>query len=292
MIYQTSNSILRIKNPSQKEFLELWKQYQPFLIDGVAEHWNACKNWSHDYLLKTCGNNTIPVEFHNQNFLDGSNYVLKDNYDWQDMKFEEYIDIISDSKKENELEYYMAQLDFEKHFPELIGDINYPEYFSRKPSINFWFGFSGKKFASVSTLHFDPEHNLFVQIRGRKRILLFPPSNYLSFYPPLENSGSHAHFSKVNPINPNLELYPKFPWQEKREVILQSGEMLYIPPLWWHHVTAIEENISLSFWYSLKIQDFFKQKGILSTALNILPHYTRHSISSLATLTSIIKSIL
>ncbi|MBW4447043.1 MAG: cupin-like domain-containing protein [Spirirestis rafaelensis WJT71-NPBG6] len=287
---QASNSILRINTPTKEEFLNIWRQYQPFLIEGVAENWNACKNWSNDYLLKVCGNNTIPVEFHSTIFLNNYNYVKEDNYDRKKIKLKEYVDIISGNKKDDDLEYYMAQIELEKFFPELIRDIDYPEYLDRKALISFWFGSPGKAFASVSTLHFDQEQNVFVQIRGRKRILLFPPSNYLSFYPPVGERGSHAHFSKVNPINPNFELFPKFPWHEKIEVILKAGEMLYIPPFWWHHVTAIDENISLSFWYDLKIQDFLRQKRILSTALNILPHYTRHSISSLTKLRSIIKS--
>ncbi|MDZ8135359.1 MAG: cupin-like domain-containing protein [Nostoc sp. DedQUE04] len=284
-----SNSILRIKNPSKKEFVELWKQYQPFLIEGVAEYWDASKKWSNDYLLKQSGNNIIPVEFFTKTYLDNYNYVLHETYNNnKKMKLKEYIDILSE---ENDLQYYMNEVYLEKYFPELTGDINYPEYFSIKPSIVLWFGSFGK----TTTLHFDEIHNIFAQIRGRKRVILFPPSNYLSFYPPLGESGSYPHFSKINPLIPNLELFPKFPWQDKIEVILNAGEMLYIPPLWWHHVTGVDENISLSFWYDVKIKDFFQQKRFLSTTLNILPHLIRHSIrnsnSSLSVLKSIIQSI-
>ncbi|MEH2262948.1 cupin-like domain-containing protein [Nostoc sp.] len=289
MSLQTSNSLLRIKNPSHKEFLELCKEYQPFLIDGVAEHWNACKNWSNDYLLKICENNIIPVEFSPKSYLENYEYVLEKTYDSEEMKLNDYVEIITKNKKETNFnfEYYMAQVNFEKYFPQLTGDINSPEYFTIKPLINFWFGSPGR----TSTLHFDFEHNIFTQIRGRKRILIFPPFNYLSLYPPLRESGAHAHFSKVDPINLDLKLFPKFPWQDKIEVVLKAGEMLYIPPIWWHHITALDENISLSFWYNVKIQDILKQKRFLSTVLNILPHYILHSTSSLTRLKSILQSI-
>ncbi|MHC5853060.1 cupin-like domain-containing protein [Nostoc sp.] len=287
MAVKTSDSILRIKNPNKKEFVELWKQYQPFLIEGVAEYWNGYKNWSNDYLLEKCGNNIVPVSFFTKNYLNNSNYVLhENNNNNKEMKLKDYLDIISENKK-IDLEYYMRDVDFVKYFPELTSDINYPDYFSIKPSIFFWFGSLGK----TTTLHFDQLHNILVQIRGKKRILLFSPSNYLSFYPPLRESGAYGNFSKVNPITPNLELFPKFPWKDQIEVILQAGEMLYIPPLWWHHVTGIDQNISLSCWYDVKIKDFFRQKRLFSTTLNILPHYTRHSISSLSILKDLFKAL-
>lgn len=291
MTVQNSNSILRIKNPSKKEFVELWKQYQPFLIEGVAEYWNGCQNWSNDYLLKKCGHKIIPVSFFTKKYLDNSNYVLHETYNnKEEMKLKDYVDIISENKKEIDLKY-MSEVDFEKYLPELTSDINYPEYFSTKPFIFFWLGSFGK----TTTLHFDQAHNIFAQIRGRKRIILYSPSNYLSFYPPLGESGTYANFSKVNPITPNLELFPKFPLQDKIEIIIKAGEMLYIPPLWWHHVTGIDENISLSFWYDIKIKDFFEQKRFFSTTLNILPNLIRHSIrhsnSSLSVLKSLIQSI-
>jgi hypothetical protein len=33
------------------------------------------------------------------------------------------------------------------------------------------------------------------------------------------------------------------------EVVLQPGDLLYIPPLWWHHVTAIADvSLSVNVW--------------------------------------------
>lgn len=31
---------------------------------------------------------------------------------------------------------------------------------------------------------------------------------------------------------------------------LGPGEMLYIPPNWWHHVTALTPSFSVSFWWT------------------------------------------
>ncbi|MDZ8084251.1 MAG: cupin-like domain-containing protein [Nostoc sp. DedQUE12b] len=281
---QSNKSILKIKNPSTEKFLDIWKQYQPFLIEDVAEHWDACHKWSNDYLIEHCGNKVVYIWFFQKNFLyDYKKFAYdNDSYYIKEMQYKEYVKDIEERANGNnndDIGCYSNEIDFEDRFPELVGDVTYPKYLDRKPWVNLWHGFSNKNFTSASTLHFDRVHNIYAQIRGRKRFLLFPPSNYLSFYPPLNESSGIGHNSKVNPDLLQLELFPKFPWQQRIEVILQPGEILYIPPFWWHHVTAIDENISLSFWYDLKIQDFFKQKNMLQVVLNIAPPYLRHVIS-------------
>lgn len=281
MKLQENHSIKRIHNPSQSEFLELWKQYQPFIINGVAENWNAYQKWANNYLVEVCGNNTVPVETYGQDFFEDYNYACQDYCHTKEMKFKEYIDVINGNNKDNHLSYYLAQVDFNKKFPQLNKDIVYPEYLSRKAKIVYlFFGFANKTSASSTCLHFDDAHNIFVQIRGRKRLLLFPPTDYLSFYPPLEDNKYSPTCSKVNPNNSDLESFPKFPWQEKKEVILEAGEILYIPPLWWHHVTAIDENISLTFWYPVNIKDFFSQKELFSVVRQIAPRVIPRLISS------------
>ncbi|MDZ8264149.1 cupin-like domain-containing protein [Nostoc sp. ChiQUE01b] len=301
MKVQASESISKIKSPSTKQFLDIWKQYKPFLIEDVAEHWDACNNWSNDYLINHCGNNMVSVRFYTKNFFnDYQNFACEGgDYDTleKEMKYQEYIkDYLENRVNKNKNNYdflgcYLPQAYFEERFPEIVGDVTYPEYLNRKPVVFLWQGFSSKNFSSTTNLHFDGFHNIFVQIRGRKRILLFPPSNYLSFYPPLENSVGIPEFSKVNPDVLNLELFPKFPWEEKIEVILQPGEMLYIPPFWWHYVTAVDENISLSFFYDIKIRDIFRQKNMLSTILNIAPHFLYHAVSSRRTLMNFMSFI-
>ncbi|MFN6479647.1 cupin-like domain-containing protein [Nostoc sp. DedQUE07] len=286
MQIQANESILKIKSPSTKQFSELLKQYHPFIIKDVAQYWDACNNWTNDYLIKKCGNNLVPVRFFKKDFWqDYKNFAYEDGYETpKEMKLEEYInnhieDRVSKNNNIHSLECYLNQAYFEERFPEIIGDITYPEYFNRKAFVMLWFGLSSKSFSSNSPLHFDLSHNLFAQIRGRKRVLLFPPSNYLSFYPPLEARSGAAYDSKVNPDLLNLELFPKFPWQEKIEFVLQPGEILYLPPFWWHRMTAVDDNISLSFWYDVKIQDFFWQKNMLSVFLKTAPYYLYHSIS-------------
>ena len=45
------------------------------------------------------------------------------------------------------------------------------------------------------------------------------------------------------------EMYPKFGTADAREAVVNAGEMLYIPSYWWHHISSLEETVSLTFWF-------------------------------------------
>ncbi|OKH43165.1 hypothetical protein NIES2101_31185 [Calothrix sp. HK-06] len=277
----TTNSIIRLYKPTKQEFLSQVKQGKPFLINGVADQWNAYKNWSNDYLVNVCGDNLVPVETYAKNFSQNYNYACLDNYHRKPMPFKKYLDVVNGNYNDDNYSYYMAQVDFPKYFPELVKDIVYPEYFQKKPKVTYlFFGFSNQKSTSTSYLHFDEVHNIFVQIRGQKRFLLYPPSNYLSFYPFLEDNRQTSTMSKVNPDKANMESFPNFPWQDKIEIILEAGDILYLPPFWWHHVTSVSENISLTFWYPPSVKDFFTQTGFFSSFCQMAPHVLPRMLTS------------
>ena len=113
----------------------------------------------------------------------------------------------------------------------------------------------------VTPTHFDLCHGFLTQIRGRKRVLLVPPEHTRSMY--------RADPSGVNPNSSPVDLalfvtglegekrfseaenkradaerarFPKtrVALGEIREVTLEPGDTLYIPPFWWHHVVTLE----------------------------------------------------
>lgn len=44
--------------------------------------------------------------------------------------------------------------------------------------------------------------------------------------------------------------FPKISDLEFVDCILEEGEMLYIPPKWWHYVRSLTTSFSVSFWWS------------------------------------------
>lgn len=55
---------------------------------------------------------------------------------------------------------------------------------------------------------------------------------------------------KVDLDNIDEEEFPKVVDLEFMDCILEEGEMLYIPPKWWHYVRSLTTSFSVSFWWS------------------------------------------
>lgn len=72
--------------------------------------------------------------------------------------------------------------------------------------------------------------NVLCQIRGQRRLLLFPPDDIQSLHIPAGTSSSTIDiFERVG-----LDSPLSIPGTSPQEAILQPGEILFIPPLWSH----------------------------------------------------------
>jgi len=94
--------------------------------------------------------------------------------------------------------------------------------------------------------HFDSDHNLFVQLLGTKRWYLYPPGAgpQLCPYPRL-----HPLWHKASYLfqEPDVSLCPAAADAGPPMVVeLQPGDVLYVPPFWWHHVLSITSSMSLT----------------------------------------------
>ncbi|XP_054003851.1 bifunctional peptidase and arginyl-hydroxylase JMJD5 [Hylaeus anthracinus] len=229
--------------PSMELFYrEIFMPKVPALLKGCIKHWKALERWQDlNYLSSIAGNRTVPIEI-------GSRYT---NDDWtqQLLSFSEFLQkhIL---EKRNEVGY-LAQHQLFEQIPELKDDFMVPEYCSftdndevESPDINAWFGPSG----TVSPLHFDPKNNLLCQVFGYKRIILYHPKDSPNLYP--YDTRLLNNTAQVDPMNPNYNTWPNFIKAKGLVGYLKPGEMLYIPPTWWHHVTSLTPSFSISFWWA------------------------------------------
>ena len=55
---------------------------------------------------------------------------------------------------------------------------------------------------------------------------------------------------QVDLDNIDYQEFPKVEGLDFIDCVLEEGEMLYIPPKWWHYVRSLSTSFSVSFWWS------------------------------------------
>jgi len=108
-----------------------------------------------------------------------------------------------------------------------------------------WCGIGG----TLYHCHYDLQPNLFVQLTGRKRFLIFPPEDWPHLYPfPVHHDLDRR--SKVDFDAPDNDMHPLWQGAHGHLVELGPGDALYIPPYWWHQVQSLTpETTSLAVWF-------------------------------------------
>ncbi|TKY67433.1 putative lysine-specific demethylase JMJD5 [Spatholobus suberectus] len=213
----------------------------PVIISDCMAHWPAKTKWNNeDYLLRVAGDRTVPVEV-------GKNYLCAE---WKQelITFSEFLQRIKSSGCSPGGPTYLAQHPLFDQINELRKDIFIPDYCfaggGELRSLNSWFGPAG----TVTPLHHDPHHNILAQVVGKKYIRLYSSSLSEELFP---YSGTMlSNSSQVDLDDIDERKFPKVQDLEFVDCILEEGEMLYIPPKWWHYVRSLTTSFSVSFWWS------------------------------------------
>lgn len=230
--------------PSMETFYKkMFMPKVPAVLEDCIKHWRALRQWRHlNYLIKIAGSRTVPVEI-------GSRYT-DDDWTQKLLNFSEFLQKYVLSKRNRV--GYLAQHQLFDQIPELKNDFTVPEYCNftdnddnvEQPDVNAWFGPSG----TVSPLHFDPKNNFLCQVVGYKRIILYHPDDTPNLYP--YDTRLLNNTAQVDPLNPDYEKWPDFKKIKGHVAYLKPGDILYIPPKWWHHVTSLTASFSISFWWN------------------------------------------
>lgn len=101
--------------------------------------------------------------------------------------------------------------------------------------------------------HVDEWNNVACAVAGSRRFTLFPPEQVANLYiGPLDFAPTGAAMSMVSLRDPDFTRYPKFrdALAAAQVAVLQAGDCLFIPPLWWHHVESLEPfNVLVNYWW-------------------------------------------
>jgi hypothetical protein len=260
-LYNTTNPIQRVNISSlrPKIFFERYqKTGTPVVITGLLE--NEC-DWSIEYLCEKFGNQ----EFVFRN--NGHERYNQDKRQWisigsgvtsQSMPFTEYADMLrSHYAHKHNITLRTRSLKntplADTHSLKVIGErlgLTQPASY-----LNIFVSPGGHN----SVLHYDSMDGTLMQMHGAKKVLLFPASQTYNLYPfpaytHLKNGLKlRCWFSQVYPEKPDFLSFPKLKeaLKNKREVILNQGETLYIPSGWWHEIIALGDEMVCSvnrFW--------------------------------------------
>lgn len=215
------------------------------LKNTVADKWRARKSWKPSYLKKKI--KRLGGIYENENRWFGPYYDMRrplvnltqpvNSYETNmSMTGSELFERIL-SQDGNKFVYFSGEI--ERLGNWAINDITpFDELLVLNPhssSVNVWIG----QPHVIAHCHYDGYHNMYVQLYGKKKFTLFQPSQWSNLYPYPFLHPSHAQ-SQVNLSDADMERFPRVQQARAVEVVLVPGDVLYMPPLWFHHVEALE----------------------------------------------------
>lgn len=236
-VWTPIDSVDRRSNLSYDEFVREYASVgKPVIITDAMKDWKASTKWTLDFFRSEYGSITSLVR-------DVSNGTHGENPP-VDMTVAEYLDRMTAGDCDKFL--YLRSWHISST-PELYEDYKVPVYFPdwlkllpqkllNKYGLDFTSLFIGAKDTSIG-LHSDilDTPGWVVLISGRKKIVLFTP-----------DQEDFLYGGQVNVFNPNLQKFPLYVNTMPVEVNLEPGEILYIPPRWFHQVKNLENSISLN----------------------------------------------
>ena len=244
---------------SEETLRDAFVRSVPTIFEDAAAAWPARTKWTRDYIASALADVGIPRQGGGQ------------------MRFQEFLDFAAPPDGVAIVEkrdLYPAVLKiFDAVVPELAtagvlrDDIVVPELIAKDTIASIVLWITG---AQRNPLHTDLNGcaNLNYSILGEKTAMLFHPSEAQFLYPTSvimteEQSGQQslidrgaancfAELPRELDDPSRLEAFPLFERGTRWEGTWEEGEMLYIPPSWWHwihSVAPLNVNVTIWFWF-------------------------------------------
>ena len=202
----------------------------PFVITGVVGRW-PLSGMTPDHLRAHYGH--LPVRARIGDYVGTA---FAPDRAMQDMTLRAYLDLTAPATPD--LPPYVGNLELR----ELNRLCHWPSYFDKMGPPRFWIGPA----RTVTPLHSDYDDNIFAQLWGSKRIFLAPPHHDAFLY--TKEANPVLFGSPVDPEAPDFDRFPLARQAALVEVIVEPGDMLYVPAGWYHQVRALSFSLSANRW--------------------------------------------
>ncbi len=246
--------IPRVQNLSKKEFLnEYVAKRKPVVMTGLMDGWEMNRWQDLDVLREKIGGQMVRPR------IKGGRELLANT---PAMSFSDFLDQAPEKDLYLTLALlmrpsyasfnrYLMRQSYPAYLPELAEDFKIP-FINRKDiwEVNLWVGPGN----SETPIHRDQMENLYFQIRGQKRFLLFPSANNPGFDEDARDENGNIAY-------------------EGYELLINPGEAFYFPSFWHHRVFGDPKwGISCNMWFLRTWQDLVG--FVHNTPLEELPQET------------------
>jgi hypothetical protein len=217
--------------------------------EAAAQH-QAVRNWTLEYLEKNIGQAVVTVGQYGRGRHDYTDSVRRE------VRFAEFAARFSDQAHDRE--WYLFNHDScvfwtAGHDPTiktappnpglacLAAEFQVPSFIAANDCVYASLILGGTE--NATKLHFDfgGEAKVLIQVRGRKRVLLFPPEQARNLY--LHSAFTEAHTGHIcaaDPWEPDYDRFPRLRLARGFEVTLSPGDVLYWPSFWFHDVSNLD----------------------------------------------------
>lgn len=236
-------AVPKLSGASGDEFSRRFlKTSRPVVIAGGASEWPAAA-WTPEMLRSKAGDSMVLTHRSDSIYFGLDEVSGGPKYREQEMTLDRFVSLALDPPDDG-LRYYLQRASIPDRLPALLPDLKMPEGVdpAKIYLMNLWFG-PGE---NVTRLHYDVPNNFLVHFYGRKRITLFAPRDTARLYPFRSKA---YNMSQVNIDEPDEVRFPKLADAQPYHVEIGPGDMLYIPPFWWHQVYSLELAISANYWW-------------------------------------------
>ena len=224
------------------QFLERhYAANRPVVLTGEMVGWPALSRWKPDYLKAKVGSTTI--EYQGGRATDPRFERDKDAHRRR-APFDAFIDMIAQPGAGNDA--YMTAYNSgqnQEALQVLHEDLGFLHKFlspdPAQPQGMMWIGPAG----TLTPLHHDLTNNFIAQIVGRKRFKLLPASEAGKVY-----NDEHVFSSLPDLEGPiDAHRFPRLAGARMVEVVLEPGEILFVPLAWWHQVRALDFSVTVTY---------------------------------------------